>query len=52
MEYLVASSVHIPLLTQYALNAQRSHSTTEFVKTADTAILLVNRDVSNLVDHL
>jgi hypothetical protein len=43
----MAFSVHIPpLLAQCALNAH-SHSTTEFLETTDTVILLVNLDVSN-----
>jgi hypothetical protein len=48
MEYLVATAIHIPpLLGQYTLNAQSSHSATEFPETADTVILLVNLDASN-----
>jgi len=48
MGHLMASSVHIPpLLAQYALNAQSSHSITEVLETADTVILLVNLDVFN-----
>jgi hypothetical protein len=50
MGHLLASSVHIPpLLAQCALNAQSSHSITDFLETADTAdvILLFKLDVSN-----
>jgi hypothetical protein len=49
MVHLMASSVCIPpLLTHCALNAQISHSITEFPLTADNVILLVTLDVYNL----
>jgi len=48
MGHLVASPVHIvTLLAQYALNAQFSHTITEYLETADTFIILVKLDVSN-----